>query len=66
MVDAMGAGLGMLSGACFIWGIIYLCRLIDSAVSGTQKGVDQAREKMEQHRKKVLKKMGWISSDDNR
>jgi len=64
MTDAMGAGLGMLSGACFIWSIIYLCRLIDSAISGASKGVDEAKEKMKQHRKKALKKMGWISSDD--
>lgn len=52
MADAMGAGLGMLSGACFIWSIIYLCRLIDSVVSGAQKGADEAKEKMNQHRKK--------------
>lgn len=66
MENAMGAGLGMLSGACFLWSIIYLCRLIDSAISGAQKGVDEAKEKMTQHRKKALKKMGWMSSDDNR
>lgn len=65
MVDAMGAGLGMLSGACFIWSIIYLCRLIDSVVSGaSKKGVDEAKEKMNTQRKKVLKKIGWMSSND--
>ncbi|MCE9980757.1 hypothetical protein [Leclercia adecarboxylata] len=47
MADAMGAGLGMLSGACFIWSIIYLCRLIDSAISGASKGVDEAKRKNE-------------------
>lgn len=64
MVDAMGAGLGMLSGACFIWSIIYLCRLIDSVVSGASKGVDEAKEKMNTQRKKFLKKIGWMSSND--
>lgn len=64
MADAMGTGLGMLSGAFFIWSIIYLCRLIDSAISGASKGVEEAKEKMNTHRKKALKKMGWMSSDD--
>jgi len=60
------------------WGLVWVCYrglvsfgalyifavLLIAPFQALQKVSTRQKEKMKQHRKKALKKMGWMSSDD--